>query len=197
MPVMPACGKSRSGPVRRLCTAYDFPRCHFEIFPVCQASRLSTEVQERPQIRLPGIENLPVSTVKVCRTVTPRSRAFLGSLHRDRSLSSSRCNGGRDGHWQAGPSRTSTGSEARNCTRRRRTKRQPPSQARHVPGKLEPGEQPMRDLPDTREPQPGNPENSKLHANPLPSCGTGRRTGTYSISSSSPRPVSSPWSSFT
>ena len=85
MPVMPACGKSRSGPVRRLCTAYDFPRCHFEIFPVCQASRLSTEVQERPQIRLPGIENLPVSTVKVCRTVTPRSRAFLGSLHRDRS----------------------------------------------------------------------------------------------------------------
>ena len=67
---------------------------------------LATEVQEWSPIWLPGIkdpENPPAYTVKVCPAVTLRSRAFLRSLNQRRPLSSSRCNGGRDGHWQAWP----------------------------------------------------------------------------------------------
>ena len=50
--------------------------------------------------------------------------------------------------WQAAPAPTLTGRGARNCIRRRRTRPQPPdqagtpSEARHIPRNLEPGEQP-------------------------------------------------------
>ena len=45
----------------------------------------------------------PVCAIKVCPTVTPRSRVFLRPFHRKRPLCASHCDEKRAGRWQPGP----------------------------------------------------------------------------------------------